>query len=273
MTGALAGEGMTMLRLGDIDVAVRSVGTGPRVVLVHGLAQDRSCWEPQFRDLTGHQVIAYDVRGHGGTSLGDADGTAAQLGSDLVALLEAVGPSICVGFSLGGTIVLWAAAQRPDLIPAAMVVATSSVVGRAAQASYLERIERVRAGGRAALEQMLRDDSHAALANADRDVQAIVARRVQAVGDGAGYCNGAAAMARVRDEPINDLLDRIAAPVEVVGGELDQFCPRRAADIMLERLPNASYVELPGVAHLMTDDDPAALTAAIQRFLATQDPH
>ena len=52
----------------------------------------------------------------------------------------------------------------------------------------------------------------------------------------------------MREEPLNERLDRIVLPVLVVSGELDLWCPRRAAEIMLEHLADAEFVELDGVA-------------------------
>ncbi len=255
--------------VGDVEVAYQLAGEGDGApaILVHGLAQDHGCWAAQQTGLQRHRTLAYDLRGHGRSSLGAADGTLDQLAGDLVALLERFGPAPCVGFSLGGTIVLRAAAMRPELIPRAAVLGTSSVVGRAAAAFYGERIALVRSGDRPAIAQALRDDTAAALANPSVDLDAVVAARLRAIGDGGGYCNGATAMARLNAEPLTPQLEGVACPVLVVSGEADTFCPRKAADIMLGALPDASFRELPGVGHLMGEDDPEAVTGVLRDFL------
>jgi 3-oxoadipate enol-lactonase len=71
----------------------------------------------------------------------------------------------------------------------------------------------------------------------------------------------------MRASSVNDLLAQIAGPVLVVNGEHDLWCPRRAAEIMLEQLPNADFVEIPNVGHLITDEDPQALIATIRTWL------
>jgi pimeloyl-ACP methyl ester carboxylesterase len=256
------------LAVGDLEVCCREAGEGAPLVLVHGLAQDGRMWSAQQESLTGLRTLAYDVRGHGGTTLGAPDGTLRQLGEDLVALLEQVGPATCAGFSLGGTVVCWAAAERPDLVPDLVLLATSSVVGRPAAAFFAERIELFERGDRAAILAALRADTELQLAGADADLEAIVAARAEAVGDGAGYVNGARAMAGIHAEPLNPLLERIAQPVKVVSGARDAFCPRRAAEIMLEHLPDADFEELPGVGHLLTDEDPDAVTAVLGAWMA-----
>lgn len=257
----------TTTRLGDIEVAVQEAGEGPPVVLVHGLAQDHRMWTRVLAEQTGRRYVAYDVRGHGGTTIGNADGTIAQLGGDLVALLEELGQATCVGFSLGGTVALWAAAERPDLVSDVVAVATSSVVGRAAAQFFRERIELFETGSTEEMKAAVRADTEAQLAGDHADLEAIVAARLEAIGDGAGYINGARAMAAINDTPLNPLLERIRVPVIVMSGENDEFCPRRAADIMLEHLSAAEFEELPGVGHLVTDESPETFVSRLSRRL------
>ena len=267
----LVGEHRTV-RLGDLDVAYTAAGSGDRpVVLLHGLAEDRRTWTRQQRALDGFRTYAYDLRGHGKSTLGDADGTLAQLGTDLLSFLEEVtGPATCVGFSLGGTVVLWAAAQRPDLVRHAVVVGTSTVVGRAAVGFYDDRIDRAERGDRAAVEEALRADTVGALVTADR-AEEILARRMEAVGNLGGYLNGARAMRALRDDPLTPRLTAITSPVDVVGADRDAFCPRKAADIILEALPHARYHEVADAGHLVNVDQPDVLTAVLRTTLKMED--
>jgi pimeloyl-ACP methyl ester carboxylesterase len=255
--------------VGDLRVAYTdSGGDGAPVVFVHGLAEDRRSWAPQLGLPSLGRTVGYDLRGHGATSLGAAEGTLAQLGQDLIGVLETVtGPARCVGFSLGGTIVLWAAAARPDLIPHAVVLGTSSVVGRSAAEFYRGRIGLVESGDRDAFARALRDDTAAAIANPAVDVDDVTARRLAAVGEGGGYINAAQAMALVHGQPLTPTLADVKTHVDVVGGENDTFCPRRAADIIVEALPDCTYHELARVGHLMNVDDPAAVTTLLQQLL------
>jgi 3-oxoadipate enol-lactonase len=260
------GAEMQTERLGDIEVAYRPAGEGARVVLLHGLAQDHEMWGAQQRDLPA-STLAYDLRGHGRTTVGEADGTLAQLGQDLIAFLERFGPAHCAGFSLGGTIALWAAAERPDLMQSVVAVATSSVVGRRAVAGVRERIELFEKGDAGAMREVLLEDTRQQLARGTATAEEIVEGRMKAIGDGRGYINGARAMAGMHEQPLNDALSRIELPVLVVAGERDVVCPPRAAEIMLEHLPSAEYEELSGAGHLITDEDPDTLTRVLSTWL------
>ena len=235
------------------------------MVCIHGLAQDHRIWARLQDELVELQTFAYDVRGHGATTLGRADGTLAQLGRDLIAFLEHHGAGMCVGFSLGGTVALWAAAERPDLVTSVVAIATSSVVGRAAAAGLEQRIQLFENGDDEAVREAVRADTVMQLAEPDlQRVDAIETSRLEAIGDRAGYLNGARAMLGMHAEPLNARLERITVPVHLIGAERDRVCPRRAAEIMLEHLPHATFEELPGIGHLVTDEDPDALTAAIR---------
>jgi 3-oxoadipate enol-lactonase len=261
--------GVSTLRLGDIDVRVRTAGEGRPIVFVHGLAQDHRGWRAQQDAISGSQTVAYDLRGHGRTTVGRPRGELAQLGQDLINLLEkAVGPAACVGHSLGGTIVLWAAAARPDLVTAVVASGTSSVVSQSAANFYLERVALVREGRMKELAEAVRNDTAAMVVDsAAIDFDRLTAQRMEAIGDGAGYVNAATAMAGMRQAPLQRMLPQVTCPVLLMAGEHDQFCPRRAVDIMLEGMPHAAYVEIPGTGHLLNLERPGAYTDAILRFL------
>ncbi|MEZ5220296.1 MAG: alpha/beta hydrolase [Ilumatobacteraceae bacterium] len=258
-------------RIGDIDVAWTQAGAGEPVVFIHGLAESRHTWAAQQDAITDHTTYAYDLRGHGDTTVGEGDGTAEQLSADLVRFLEAVtGPAVCVGFSLGGTVVLGAAATAPQLVRSAIVLGTSSVVGRSAAEFFHSRIAQLEHGVTDEFRAALRSDTASAISNPSVDVDEITARRLQAVGTGAGYINAARAMARVNTVPLTELLPKVGVHVDVVGSTNDTFCPRKAADLLMQGLPDATYWEIDGPGHLMNVDEPDAVTRLIHTLLKEQ---
>ena len=256
------------VRLGDIEVGYTERGAGAPVVMVHGLAEDRRSWAvAQARLAAARRTLAYDLRGHGETEAGDGDGTLDQLAADLGRFIETLtGPAACMGYSLGGTVVLALASDRPDLVTHAVVSATSSVVGRAAAGFFEERIALLRSD-RAAFEAALRDDTAAQIVTPGADLDAITRRRIEAVGDGRGYVNAARAMQALHEAPLTPALARIRCPVDVIGGDGDRFCPRRAADIMLAELADGAYHELADCGHLMTVDQPEAYSETLRGAL------
>ncbi|MDA3630001.1 alpha/beta hydrolase [Saccharopolyspora sp. WRP15-2] len=256
--------------LNGIQTHYSAGGSGPAVVFVHGLGQDHRSWQRQQEEFTDRRTYAYDVRGHGASTLGAADGTLAQLRDDLLAFLSEIsGPAVCVGFSMGGTVVLAAAAERPDLVTGAVVMGTSSVVSRAAADFFRQRAEEAATDPAAAL-RSLREDTAAMISHSTVDLDEQVALRAAAIGDGAGYANAATAMAGLRENPLTPDLAAIKCPVTVIGAADDALCPRKAADILLESLPSATYREVPDAGHLMNVDNPKATTATLRAALADQ---
>jgi 3-oxoadipate enol-lactonase len=265
---ARAESGIETVMLGDIAVAYRRVGHGQPVVFVHGLAEDGGSWDPILRRLpegvAGH---APDLRGHGATTPGSGTGTAAQLADDLAAFLKQVtGPAICVGFSLGGVVVLEAALRHPNLLRKAIVVGTSSKVGRAAAAFFQDRIAQVQTD-LGAFHKGLAADTVAQVVRDHGQVAGVAARRIAAVGRGAGYVNAARAMIAMAAEPMTARLKDIAVPVHIIQGAADAFCPQKAANILREAMPSATYAEIPDAGHLMTVDQPDLLAAEIARAI------
>jgi 3-oxoadipate enol-lactonase len=258
-----------VVTVADIDIAYTAAGSGAPVVLVHGLAGDRISWSAQLGSLDGFRTVAYDLRGHGSTTLGNAEGTLAQLGGDLLGFLEHVtGPATVVGFSLGGTVALWAAAQRSELVTHAVVLGTSSVVGRAAANYYADRIAKAANTSSEEFRSALRDDTAAAIATATHRLDDVVAARLRAVGDGRGFVNAARAIANLRPQPLTPLLAGVKIHVDVIGASADTFCPAKAAAIIVDALADSSYQEIDGTGHLMNVDDPNAVTEAVRAALA-----
>ncbi len=258
---------MNTVTINDISVNYEMVGSGPPVVLLHGLAEDHRSWSRIQTDLFDWTTYAVDLRGHGATTSGEGEGSLVQLGHDLIGFLEQVtGPAAVVGFSLGGTIVLWATAERPDLVVHPIAVATSSVVGRAAVGYYAGRIAQLNAGNHDEFAAGLRADTANAVVS-DVGFDALIAQRLEAVGSGAGFLNAATAMIRLHDTPLTPRLAEIELHVDVIGAERDKFCPRKAADIMLAALPDATYHEIANAGHLIAVDQPRAFASMLAGIL------
>ena len=251
----------------DIEVAYTEDGRDGAVVMVHGLAEDQRSMSSLQSALSDFHTYAYAFRGHGNTSIGEADGSLRQLGEDLIAFLETVsGPARCFGYSLGGTIVLWAAARSPELISQVVIAGTSTVVGRAAVGFFEERIALINSN-KPAFDAALSQDTAAQILTDGVDLDAVVARRLEAVGAGQGYINAARAMINVHQNPLTEALSKIDCPVDVIGADGDIFCPRKAADIIMAELSQGRYHEIENTGHLISVDQPDAYADVIGKIL------
>lgn len=254
-----------------IEVAWFEVGRGDPVVLVHGLADDHRAWRRVVAPLMlTRRVILYDLRGHGETAPGDADGTLTQLAADLTGLLEALDlpRAVVAGFSLGGTIAMRAALDRPDRVAALALVGTSSRVNRAARAWYEARAglaDRDDPGLRATLDADTRD----VYRNRPGEIEDGLTIRRASTADPRGYANACRAMAGLNEAPLDDELGAIAVPTVILAGELDQHCPPRAGEIIAARIPGSTLHVLPGTGHPLPVERPAEVGEAILGLRST----
>jgi pimeloyl-ACP methyl ester carboxylesterase len=262
--------------VGDIEIAYLHAGTvdAPKLVFLHGMAETAdSCWSRQLEDLRHtYDCYAVDLRGHGQTTLGEPEGTLEQFGGDLLGFLEAVtGPAVVVGFSMGATIALWASAQQTPLITQVVAMGGSSVISRATADFFRQKADVVARRDLLSLHEEMADDVRQMFVAHPERARAYGARRIASVGEGDGYANAGLAMAGMRERNLQSELSKIGCPVDVVGGEFDKWCPRKASEIILEGLLHDSvrFTEIAGVGHLMSVDDPEAVTGCIRTLTAS----
>ena len=101
-----------------IRIAYHEVGAGdPAIVFIHGGFGNRSGFELQEEYFSpNHRCIAVDLRGHGESDKPDELYIMEQHGDDVAALIRQLGLQrpVLVGQSMGGQVVISAAARHPD---------------------------------------------------------------------------------------------------------------------------------------------------------------
>ena len=101
-------------------------GSGALVVCVPGMGDVRGVYRYLVPVLTGagHRVVTMDVRGHGESSTGWDDYSAAAVGSDVVALVRHLdaGRAYVIGGSMGAGSAVCAAAEAPELVAGIVLI-------------------------------------------------------------------------------------------------------------------------------------------------------
>ncbi len=108
---------MPTQRVDGADLHYERQGSGPPLVLVHGSWVDAMAWlfvAPTLAER--FDVVTYDRRGHGQSTVPSGQGYRSQDEDDLVALIDALdmAPANVAGNSFGTSTVLGAAARRPE---------------------------------------------------------------------------------------------------------------------------------------------------------------
>lgn len=118
MTEYLAVDGGT--------IAYEVAGSGPLIVLAHGLGDSRAAYRAVIPPLVaaGYRVAAVDLRGCGASSVGWPDWSRTAIAGDLLAVIRHLGgPAVLVGHSISGGAATIAAAREPSLITAVVELA------------------------------------------------------------------------------------------------------------------------------------------------------
>ncbi|MEU8378827.1 alpha/beta hydrolase [Streptosporangium sp. NPDC048865] len=113
MTEYLAVDGGT--------IAYEVAGSGPLVVLAHGMGDSRDAYRFMVPSLVaaGYRVAAVDLRGCGESSVDWPEWSRTAIAGDLLAVIRHLGgPAVIVGHSISGGAATIAAAREPSLVTA-----------------------------------------------------------------------------------------------------------------------------------------------------------
>ncbi|HEX3835025.1 MAG TPA: 3-oxoadipate enol-lactonase [Solirubrobacteraceae bacterium] len=104
-------------------------GSADAPVLLMGgsLGTNLAMWDPQLPVLTGRHVIRFDHRGHGRSPAPPGPYSIADLGADVLALIDRLGierADYC-GLSIGGMVGQWLAINAPQRIGRLVLICTS----------------------------------------------------------------------------------------------------------------------------------------------------
>jgi 3-oxoadipate enol-lactonase len=249
--------------------AVHHTFAGPAeagvVVLSNSLGTTLEMWEPQAAVLArDRRVLRYDMRGHGRSPVPETPYSIADLGADLVGLLDRYGierASLC-GVSLGGMVSMWVAAHAPERVDRLVLCSTSAIMGP--PESWTERAALVRSEGMAAVADAVvaRWFTPAFTAARPDVVAAIRAQLAATPPEGyAGCCEA------IKDMDQRPDLPSITAPTLVIAAEGDPSTPPAHARTIAALVPGSRLEVLDRGAHLVNVEEPDLVTPLITAHL------
>jgi pimeloyl-ACP methyl ester carboxylesterase len=136
-------ESQLVLQRDGVRLAVRDFGgTGPPVLLLHGLAGHGGEWDATaaaLRDCA--RVVAFDARGHGGSERFPDDVTRQAHVADAAFVMRTLRlePTVVVGQSVGGVTALLLAAEHPRHVRGLVVAEASADSGGGDAWRHVER--------------------------------------------------------------------------------------------------------------------------------------
>ena len=269
--------------------AYRIAGSGPALLLIHGIGDNSHTWQPVHSRLARHfTVIAPDLLGHGQSDKPRADYSVAAYANgmrDLLTVLD-IDKVTVVGHSLGGGVAMQFAYQFPQLV---------------------ERLILVGAGG-------VTKDVNIALRFASLPIGAealtllrlpLVLPTLQTVGRLLGTVVGSTGLGRdipnmlriLADLPeptassaftrtlravvdwrgqVVTMLDRCylteSVPVQLIWGEQDAVIPVSHAKMAHAAMPGSRLEIFPQSGHFPFHDDPDRFVELVEAFIGSTEP-
>jgi 3-oxoadipate enol-lactonase len=238
----------------------------PVLLFSNSLGASLEMWDPQARALgDAFQVLRYDTRGHGKSSVPPAPYTVAQLGGDVVNLLDHLGVEsahLC-GLSMGGITAMWVAIHHPERIGRLVLSNTAAWIGT--HAGWTERAAAVERAGVASIASAVVARWLTPAYAAAHPEQVAALESMLGATPLAGYVANCLA---VRDSDLRAEVGRIRAPTLVVSASGDVPTPPADGRFLAEHIPGARYVEL-SAAHLANLELPEQYAALLREFLLT----
>jgi 3-oxoadipate enol-lactonase len=242
--------------------------SAPVLVLGNSLGTTTAMWDRQVPVLSEQfRVLRFDHRGHGRSAVPPGPYTVADLGHDLVGMLDAlrIDRVAYCGLSLGGMVGLWLAAQVPERVERLAVCCTSAYPGPDRAAAYADRAVQVRAHGMPSVVDRVTSIwfTPAFRAREPATVEQLAADLRATPVDGYAGCCAALAAVDLRAE-----LAAVAAPTLVLAGADDPATPPEHGAAIAEDVRDARLVVVPDAAHLANVEAPDAVTAALVEHLS-----
>src|SRR5437588_112992 len=261
------------------EIFVRSGGSGPVVVLIHGYAENSDSWAPLAADLMkDHTVVVPDLRGIGRSTKPDGGYDKKTQAKDMRAVVTALGHdrAFVVAHDIGNMVAYAYAAMHPDKVKR-LVVMDAPIPGIEPWNEILlspgvwhfnfhgPDAERLVAGRERIYFDRIWNDFTADPSKPDEATRNFFAATyAQPGGMRAGFAQFTAFSQDAKDNKIFEHV-KLTMPVLAVGGE-KSFGPLHAV-IMRHVASNVQESVVPASGHWLMEERPAYTVTLIRNFL------
>jgi triacylglycerol lipase len=254
---------MNTLSVGDKTLGYLSVGSGPAVVIVHGVGGHKEDWIGVAQALSSkHQVFAVDMLGFGASSKNGDDLSMPVQANAIKALLDSkeIAKADIVGNSVGGWVAATFAATYPDRVNHLVLIDAAGFK------AMFEGEPPVNFDPGSA-------DEMQKLINITTNSQVGTAPGLAQKAYDAYVASGEKAISATWNKSLfisprlEDLFPKISAPTLVLWGAEDKLFPPVLAGVFSSQIKGANQQLIPDAGHFPQIDNPPAAAAAIIGFL------
>ncbi len=268
-------------------VIYRVAGSGPPVVLIHGMLNSSSHWRAVALSLADeYTVIAPDLIGHGDSAAPRGDYSLGAHAASIRDLLAAIGVdrATIVGHSLGGGVAMQFFYQFPQRVER-LVLISSGGLGRevtpSLRSAALPGVSPALAltirprlvGGLAYAGARLRERGIGAGIYLQAAARAL--RPLQSADAREAFLQTLRAVIDVHGQRVS-ATDRLylleSLPTMIVWGERDNTIPLAHGRAAHQAIPHSTFQTLAGVAHFPHLEDADGLSELLREFVATTRP-
>jgi pimeloyl-ACP methyl ester carboxylesterase len=268
----LQGTPTTITRNDGTRIHAISNGSGKTVVLAHGYGVTMVEWNVIAEKLVaaGYRIIAFDLRGHGQSTIGKDGVGAEQMAGDYRAVLEHfdVRDGILVGHSTGGFLTLVFLVMQPQVVQARLraAVICAGLAGQALKGSPQNALQ-IPLIKRGLIQRIMQSDTYGWFFGASLCGDVPFPAAIQVFNQVFAAQNHQALMPVLEFLTQADFYPRlpeIQLPAVIVCGEADKTTPTWHSQEMGNRIPHARNIWVPKVGHLINWEAPDKIVEAIQ---------
>jgi 3-oxoadipate enol-lactonase len=233
----------------------------PSLVLGGSLGTELSMWAGQLPLASDLRLVAFDHRGHGGSPAPGGPYSIADLGGDVLELMDELGlerASYC-GLSLGGMVGMWLGVNAPERIERLILLCTAAQMPNGS--AYADRAVVVRSEGsvESIADGVLRRWLTPGFAAQQPEIRDWL--REMLVGtDAEGYASCCEAIAGL---DLRGDLGSIGAPTLVISGAEDIATPVELQELIAGAIPGARHEVVASAAHLAAVEQPDRINQLI----------
>ena len=275
------------IRLHGHPVSYYEAGSGPVLLLVHGITSSADAWRSVLPALARHfTVVAPDLLGHGGSAKPRGDYSLGAYASGLRDLLAALGHerATVVGHSMGGGIAMVLAYQFPERVErlGARLERRPRQGGRARAAGGDAAGRRARAAGDHPPRPARRGDRRGPRAQPPRRAHARRRARHRARPRVAARAAARRAFIHTARSIIDSAGQRVSAhdrlylaagmPTLLLWGDRDPMIPFAHGIAAHAAIPHSRLELFEGAGHYPFEEDPRRFVRVLREFIAMTEP-
>lgn len=271
-----AGPHSRFVTVDGLRVHVTDTGSGPPLVLLHGINASHLSFAGWQRELSAdYRVIAIDLPGHGLTGPDPLKRYSwAEMAARIHGVVAALGLErfVLAGNSLGGAVALSYALAHPDRLRALVLIDSIGGPRTGPMPPALAALSRPGLGKlfsvmtpRAVVRQVLESTYGDPRKVTEADVDAYYDLTLRAGNRRAGRD----VLLQGPDQGLAAHVPEIKVPTLIIWGEKDSWVGPRSADWFEQQIDGAVVARFPELGHLPMAEDPVATAEALRRFLAS----